>query len=89
MHGGQIVKVNPRNTSKTCSKCGFITEMPLSKREFLCPSCGFVCHRDLNAAYNILRIGQDVPEYTPVDDCVRPSFGKATVVEAGTICNNS
>lgn len=86
MCGGQLVKVNPRNTSKTCSKCGTIAEMPLSKREFLCPSCGFVCHRDLNSAHNILHIGQGLSESTPVDDCVRPSFGKATVCESGTIC---
>lgn len=65
--GGQLVKVNPRNTSKTCSKCGTITDMPLSKRDFLCPSCGFARHRDLNSAYNILRIGQDLPESTLVD----------------------
>jgi putative transposase len=87
--GGQLVKVNPRNTSKTCSKCGTITKMPLSKREFLCPKCGFSCHRDLNSAYNILRIGQDLPESTPVDDCVRPSISKATVGESGTILGNS
>lgn len=65
--GSKLVKVNPRNTSKTCSKCETITEMPLSKREFLCPNCGFACHRDLNSAYNILRIGQDLPESTPVN----------------------
>jgi putative transposase len=87
--GSKLVKVNPRNTSKTCSNCGTITEMPLSKRMFKCPKCGFVCHRDINAAHNILRIGQGLPESTPVDDCVRPSLRKATVVEAGTICNKS
>lgn len=86
--GGQFVKVNPRNTSKTCSKCGTITEMTLNKRKFKCPSCGFVCHRDLNAAINILSVGQDLPEFTPVDDCVRPSAMKAVVNEAGTICDN-
>ncbi|MBI4451012.1 IS200/IS605 family element transposase accessory protein TnpB [Candidatus Woesearchaeota archaeon] len=51
--GGQLAKVNPRNTSKTCSKCGTVTEMPPSKRDFLCPNCGFACHRDLNASLNI------------------------------------
>ncbi len=85
--GGQLVKVNPRNTSKTCSTCGTIINLPLSKRKFKCPSCGFVCHRDLNASINILKIGQDLPESTPVDDCVRPSISKAVVCESGTICD--
>jgi putative transposase len=56
--GSELVKVNARNTSKGCSNCGTIIKMPLSKREFLCPKCGFVCHRDLNASINILsRVG--------------------------------
>ncbi len=83
--GSKLVKVNPRNTSKTCSKCGTIVEMPLSKREFLCPKCGFVCHRDLNASINILKVGQDLPKLNACEHNVRPSFGKAVVDEAGTI----
>ena len=83
--GYKLVKVNPRNTSKTCSKCGTITEMPLSKREFLCPKCGFACHRDLNASINILKVGTDCPELNACEHNVRPSLGKAVVDEAGTI----
>lgn len=82
--GGKFVKVNPRNTSKTCSNCGTIIDMPLSNRIFKCPSCDFVCHRDLNASLNVL--GQGLSESTPVGDTVRPSFLKAGVVESGTIC---
>ena len=51
--GSKLVKVNARNTSKTCSECGTIINMPLTKRKFSCPKCGFVCHRDLNASINI------------------------------------
>lgn len=87
--GGQIVKVNPRNTSKTCSRCGAITEMPLNKREFLCPNCGFACHRDLNASINILKVGQGMPELNACEHDVRPSLAKAVVDEAGTIFGNS
>ena len=54
--GFRLVKINPRNTSKTCSRCGTITDMPLNQRQFSCPQCGFVCHRDLNASINILKI---------------------------------
>jgi putative transposase len=82
--GGQLVKVNPRNTSKTCSKCGTIAEMPLSKREFLCPKCGFVCHRDLNASINILKVGTDCAELNALEHNVRPT-SLAVVNELGTI----
>jgi putative transposase len=52
--GCQIVKVNPRNTSKTCSQCGHIQDMPLYKRNYECAGCGFVIDRDYNSAINIL-----------------------------------
>ena len=85
--GSKLVEVNPRNTSKICSRCDAITEMPLSKREFLCPSCGFACHRDLNASINILTVGMDYAQPNACRDTVRPSL-KARVVESGTICDS-
>ena len=51
--GGRVKEVDPRNTSRICSKCGTMLNMPLKKREFRCSKCGLVCHRDLNAAVNI------------------------------------
>ena len=45
-------------TSKTCSNCGLIQDMPLSKRQFNCPDCGISIDRDLNASINICRLGQ-------------------------------
>mgnify|MGYP001609110972 FL=1 len=66
--GSKLEKVNARNTSKTCSKCGTIIKMPLAKRKFSCPKCGFVCHRDLNASLNILNGMGGLPKtYTPVE----------------------
>ncbi len=84
--GSKLVKVNPRNTSKTCNSCGEVMDMPLSKRMFKC-SCGYVCDRDLNASLNIL-VRADCPELNACEHNVRPSFGKAVVDEAGTICNS-
>jgi len=43
--------------SKTCSNCGCIQDMPLSKRQFDCPDCGISIDRDLNASKNICRLG--------------------------------
>ena len=87
--GGQLVQINPRNTSKTCSKCGAVADMPLDQRMYRCSVCGFVCHRDINASINILKIGQDLPESNACGHDVRPPFEEAVVVEAGTILDNS
>ena len=82
--GGQLIKVNPRNTSKTCSECGKIQEMPLSNRTFNCSNCSLVCNRDLNASINILKVGMDYAELNACEDTVRPLI-KARVNETGTI----
>ena len=52
--GKEVIFVDPRNTSKTCSVCGHIQSMPLSQRTYTC-SCGNTMDRDHNAAINILR----------------------------------
>ena len=43
-------------SSKTCSSCGHIQEMPLNIRVYECESCKQVIDRDLNAAINIRNI---------------------------------
>ncbi|MHC5610294.1 MAG: RNA-guided endonuclease InsQ/TnpB family protein [Nostoc sp.] len=40
-------------SSKTCSNCGHIQNMPLKVRTFDCGSCGISIDRDLNAAKNL------------------------------------
>lgn len=55
--GREFVQVNPRNTSKTCSRCGQLVEKKLSTRVHVCPHCGLSLDRDENAAINILRLG--------------------------------
>ena len=52
--GKAVIKVNPDNTSKTCSNCGNIMEMPLSQRQFNCDRCRLQLDRDINASINIL-----------------------------------
>ncbi len=49
-----IVKVDARNTSKTCSNCSNIQDMPLSERTYNCQRCGMSKDRDINASINIL-----------------------------------
>ena len=46
-------------SSKTCSLCGFqIDKLDLSIREWICPDCGEIHDRDINAALNILKRGE-------------------------------
>ena len=53
--GKYYIKVNPKNTSKKCFKCGNIMDdLSLNIREYHCNICGLTIDRDLNAAINIL-----------------------------------
>ena len=65
--GCYVERVNPRNTSKTCSVCGYIyKEMTLSDCRWTCPVCRTEHDRDENAAVNILNkpVGGVPAEFT-------------------------
>ena len=51
------VAVPPHNTSQNCSNCGEKVKKSLSTRTHVCPHCGYVEDRDVNAAINILTRG--------------------------------
>lgn len=52
---GELVKVNPKNTSKTCHTCGFVNpKVKVGINHWKCPICGESHDRDINAALNIL-----------------------------------
>jgi putative transposase len=56
--GRQVILVNPSYTSKTCSACGALfADLSLADRWVEC-SCGLSMDRDVNAALNILWVGQ-------------------------------
>ena len=56
--GSVLLQVDPRNTSRSCSNCGYINnDLTLKDRVFKCQSCGIEINRDINAAKNILRLG--------------------------------
>ena len=52
--GGKIIKVDPKNTSRECNKCGH-TDIKNRKtvRQFECLNCGYQQHADVSAALNI------------------------------------
>ena len=55
----QVVKIDRwYPSSKTCHNCGWVNEgLKLSDRQWVCPHCGEVIDRDVNAAKNILSEG--------------------------------
>jgi putative transposase len=52
--GVPVVYVNPRNSSKTCPRCGEVKERRSRVgRVFVCARCGWRCDRQLNAGMNL------------------------------------
>ncbi|MBU4266040.1 MAG: transposase [Candidatus Altiarchaeales archaeon] len=89
--GRTLVKVDPKNTTQNCSKCGNHVYKQIWVRIHKCPACGLVMDRDHNAAINILNkalkeVGSVRPELTPVE--MRPLLhlmgGASLVKEAGS-----
>lgn len=71
--GGEVIAVNPKNTSRCCSGCHFTS--PLNRQtqsNFECQACGYAENADLNASLNILRAGH-ARLACPVNDAVRSS----------------
>jgi putative transposase len=57
--GIPVICVDPRNTSRTCSQCGYVEKRNRrSQAEFSCLRCGFTCHADINAATNVATRGE-------------------------------
>ena len=56
-YGSRLMKADPFYPStKLCSECGSLKEMPLSERTYECSSCGLVMDRDLNASRNLAMV---------------------------------
>ncbi len=51
--GMSVVEIDPRNTSKGCSRCGHTETANRHRHVFKCKACGYTNHADLNAAHNI------------------------------------
>jgi IS605 OrfB family transposase len=62
--GVRLVAVDPHNTSRTCSICGHCaTANRQTQSRFICTSCGYVAHADVNAAVNIGCRAAVIPPY--------------------------
>jgi putative transposase len=52
-----MIRVPARFTTQKCSQCGDYIQKSLSVRTHICPSCGYIKDRDVNAAKNIVQAG--------------------------------
>jgi len=61
--GHEVVRLDPRNTTQTCSGCGAKAKhrLGLADRIFACNECGLIEDRDRNAARNLNPNRQDKP----------------------------
>ncbi|MFQ5795281.1 MAG: RNA-guided endonuclease InsQ/TnpB family protein [Candidatus Bipolaricaulia bacterium] len=78
--GIAVIHVDPRDTSKTCSRCGRYGSR--NGHKFSCSACDHRNHADFNAAYNLVRVASVAhpagprstgPEATSVDAEAPPS----------------
>ena len=75
-YGREVIEVGRWfPSSKLCVACGYKNqELELKDRTWVCPECGVVHDRDLNAARNIrdegirIKIGLSSPELTPQEE---------------------
>jgi transposase len=76
--GTKYVEVESRNSTRTCSKCGFLTGPTglagLSVRHWGCKACGASHDRDINASINTLNVGAGLALENTVMVC--PEFLK-------------
>ncbi len=81
--GVQVIRVDPKGTTQTCSNCGKIARKKLWDRLHKC-QCGLEIDRDFNSAKEILKraLRQELPEFTPAE--TEPLLERASLVkEAG------
>ncbi len=74
--GVSLILIDPRNTSRTCSKCGHCEKANRkSQAKFECLSCGFCANADKNAACNISRKGAEARAELSDSLLFRPAVG--------------
>lgn len=66
--GVEVVFVDPRNTSKTCSRCGHATRSNRpTQGDFRCVACGYTANADANAALNIAAVAFEMLRQEAID----------------------
>jgi IS605 OrfB family transposase len=79
--GVEVVEVNPRKTSQSCSRCGHCARgnRPC-QAEFRCQRCGYQVHADLNSA-RVISVGGAC--FVNMGGVTPPASGEAMVAQSG------
>ena len=80
--GVSVIAVSPKNTSRTCSQCGYISKSNRkTQSNFSCLKCGLIINADYNAAKNIAsRATVNLPIAVYADFAIAPVLGTASHV---------
>lgn len=74
-HGVRVVKVNPRNTSRTCPVCDAVDAKNRDGKSFVCVACGHADDADSVAAQNIARAPAGVRRGASSPSCKKSAVG--------------
>ncbi|MGQ9759832.1 MAG: zinc ribbon domain-containing protein [Candidatus Methanomethylicaceae archaeon] len=72
--------VNPKNTSRTCPSCGYVSGANRNGEYFQCGNCGFAGSADHIAAENIRRATVNQPNVSGSEHSIVPPQGQAHVL---------
>jgi len=91
LKGIPIFFVDPKNTSRTCSRCGCVSKSNRkTQSKFVCVQCGFSLNADLNASKNIASLGSvnnRIAVHSPVVSA--PSLGTASPFLQGRVVDQA
>ena len=66
------MEIDPRNTTKTCSRCGSLDTV-IKNGSVACRKCGLLINRQLNAAINIYLKGMSMePSFRVWNKLIKP-----------------
>ena len=67
LEGVPVIEVDPRSSSRTCSRCGHIEKSNRKNQAtLLCRACGYNPNADINASFNIALRASTLTGYMPV-----------------------
>jgi putative transposase len=85
LYGVQYIEVDPHYTSQRCATCGHTEKANRrSQSEFLCKSCGYQAHADVNAAVNISWVAVNRPIVPDLPDHRQRRKGTSSSALAGS-----